>query len=313
MFFKPKYNYSQELKKPVTFGNVDMEKAVESGRMLKSAEFMKKQTAKYKAKQADLKKNHYTSFDGKSIDYYVFTPKEKRRAYPAMIYCHGGGFMFPIQKPMMQNSEIYSEKLGIKIFLPEYRISLESPCNTVLEDCYAMLEYVFEHAGELNVDPDKVLIYGDSAGGCLAAGVTLLNRDRKNYKLCGQMLLYPVCDNESQKYASVEKYKEAVWSKKANEAMWQIYLKRGVKEAEYIIPIKNNLEDLPPAYIEPQEIDILCDEALAYAEKLKRAGGKVQLNVVKGSYHGFDSDIKSPLVKRVFEKRIQVMKEMLDI
>ncbi len=95
--------------------------------------------------------------------------------------------------------------------------------------------------------------------------------------------------------------------------MWKTYLKRGVENIEYIVPIKNNLHNLPQAYVEPQEIDVLCDEAIAYANKLKESGVKVQVNVVKGSYHGFDSDMKSSLVKSVYEKRYQVMKKMLDI
>ena len=73
------------------------------------------------------------------------------------------------------------------------------------------------------------------------------------------------------------------------------------------------MRNLPPAYIEPQEIDILRDEAVAYADKLKAAGVKVEVNIIPGSYHGFDSDAKSPLVKRVYEKRYRIMKEMLKI
>lgn len=125
------------------------------------------------------------------------------------------------------------------------------------------------------------------------------------------MLVYPVCDNESGKYASVENYKDAVWSKKANKTMWKTYLKQGTKNIAYVVPIKSDLRNLPPAYIEPQEIDILRDEAVAYADKLKAAGVAVEMNKIPGSYHGFDSDFKSSLVKRVYEKRYQVIKRML--
>lgn len=163
----------------------------------------------------------------------------------------------------------------------------------------------------LGVDKGRVLVYGDSAGGCLAESVTLLNRDRENYHLRGQMLVYPVCDNESEKYASVKNYKDAVWSEKANETMWKTYLKRGTKNIAYVVPIKSDLKNLPPAYIEPQEIDILRDEAVAYADKLKAAGVAVEVNIIPGSYHGFDSDFRSSLVKQVYEKRYQVINRML--
>ncbi len=290
-----------------------MDKAIENGGLQRSAAFMKRQTDRYKTQKVQMDKGKYLSFDGKEIEFYSFTPMEKKEKYPAMIYYHGGGFMFPIQKFMMDNSVRYCERLGIKVFLPEYRISLEDSCDTIIEDCCRMLEYVFQNAEKLGIDEERVIVYGDSAGGCLAESVTLLNRDRKNYHLCGQMLLYPVCDNESGKYASVENYKDAVWNKKANETMWRTYLKRGTKNIEYAVPIKSDLRNLPPAYIEPQEIDILRDEAVAYADKLKAAGVKVEVNIIPGSYHGFDSDAKSPLVKRVYEKRYRIMKEMLKI
>ena len=189
---------------------------------------------------------------------------------------------------MMNSSVSYCERLGIKVFLPEYRISLEDSCDTIIEDCYHMLKYVFENAERLGVDKGRVLVYGDSAGGCLAESVTLLNRDRENYHLRGQMLVYPVCDNESEKY-----------------------LKRGTKNIAYVVPIKSDLKNLPPAYIEPQEIDILRDEAVAYADKLKAAGVAVEVNIIPGSYHGFDSDFRSSLVKQVYEKRYQVINRML--
>ena len=219
--------------------------------------------------------------------------------------------MFPIQKTMMNNSSLYAQNTGVKVFLPEYRLSLDSPCNTTLEDCYSMLKYVFENAEALKVDKNRVFVYGDSAGGCLAAGVALLNRDRDCFPLCAQMLIYPVCDNESWKYESMEKYKDAFWSKNSNEQMWRLYLGRGVKEEAYVVPMKNELHDLPPAYIEPQQFDTLRDEAIAYANKLKNAGVSVEMNLVSGSYHGFDADLKSPLVKRVFQKRYEVIRKFI--
>lgn len=93
--------------------------------------------------------------------------------------------------------------------------------------------------------------------------------------------------------------------------MWRLYLERGVENEAYAIPMKNDLHYLPPAYIEPQQMDTLRDEAIAYANKLKNAGVEVKLNVISGSYHGFDADLKSPLVKRVFEKRYEVIKRFI--
>lgn len=290
---------------------MDLEEKVRDGSLAKFAGFFSKQVSFYKSKTAKVRKDTYLSFDNTSIPFYEFTPKREESLYPAMIYYHGGGFMFPIQKAMMNNSSLYAENTGVKVFLPEYRLALDSPCDTTLEDCYAMLRFVFENAEKLKVDKKRVFLYGDSAGGCLAAGIALLNRDRTHYPLCGQMLIYPVCDNERGKYESMEKYKDAAWSKHSNEQMWRIYLSRGVEKETYTIPMKNELHNLPPAYIEPQQFDTLRDEAIAYANKLKNAGVDVDLNVVSGSYHGFDADLKSALVKRVFEKRYEVIRKFI--
>lgn len=295
----------------MTFGNVDMQKAIDSGNMLKSIDFMTKPVKKFRTDEVRLEKKEYSSFDGERIPYYMFTPNEEKEKYPAMIYYHGGGFMFPIQEPMMKNSVIYAKEMGIKVFLPDMRISLEHPCDTILEDCYGMLKYVFEHAEELQVDTEKVFVYGDSAGGSLAASVTQLCRDRDGYTLCGQLLCYPVCDCESEKYPSVEEYKDAVWSKDSNKAMWHTFLRKGTNLPEYVVPMRNSLHNLPKAYVEPLGVDTLRDEAKAYAEKLRAAGVEVTENLIPGAYHGYDSDLKSPLVKRSFEARMEFMREIL--
>lgn len=311
MLFKQKYPYSKELKRPIAFGNVDMQKAIDSGKMLKSINFMTKPVRKFRTEEAVLSSGKYLSFDDESIPYYLFTPKTEKEKYPAMIYYHGGGFMFPIQEPMMKNSVIYAREMGIKVFLPDMRISLQYPCDTILEDCYGMLKYVFEHAKELRVDTERVFVYGDSAGGSLAASVTQLCRDRDGYKLCGQLLCYPVCDCDSEKYKSVEDYKDAVWSKKANKAMWHTFLRNGTNMPQYVVPMRNSLRGLPKAYVEALEIDILRDEACAYAEKLRSEGVEVVENLIPGAYHGYDADLKSPLVKRSFTARMKFMREIL--
>lgn len=311
MFFKPKYPYSKELKRPMTFGNVDMQKAIDSGSMLKSIDFMTRPVKKFRTDEVRLTQGTYPSFDGEEILFYMFTPKAEKEKYPAMLYYHGGGFVFPIQEPMMKNSVIYAKEVGVKVFLPDMRISLKHPCDTIMEDCYGMLKYVFEHAEELQVDTSRVFVYGDSAGGSMAASVTQLCRDRDGYKLCGQLLCYPVCDCESEKYPSVEEYKDAVWNKNANKAMWHTFLRNGTNMPEYVVPMRNHLEGLPKAYVERAEIDILRDEAHAYAKKLRAAGVEVTENLVHGAYHGYDADLKSPLVKRSFAARMEFMREIL--
>lgn len=310
---KTEYPYSKELKKPSSFGNVDYEKIMLDGSMKRVSSFISRTVASFRCTNAVLENLQIKASDEASVPCYVFTPKDLPASgkYAAMIYYHGGGFMFPIQKPMMANSELFAAHAGIKVFLPDYRISLDSDSETIMGDCMAVLDYVFDNADELQVDRSRVLLYGDSAGGALAATVAIWNRDGKQHPLCGQLLCYPVCDKESWKYPSVEAYRDAVWSKRANEAMWRVYLGRGCKKFSRFIPMANDLHGLPPSYVEAAEMDTLRDEALAFAEKMEKCGVEVESCTVAGAYHGYDADLKSPLTKQSFARRYAAIRRFI--
>lgn len=311
---KTKYPYSKELKKPATYGEVDYEKIMLDGSMEKVSVFLSKMAASFKCKHADMEKIDIVSSDGTSFPCYVFTPKTAPQAqgYPAMVYYHGGGFMFPVQRFMMKNSELFASQAGVKVFLPDFRISLHVDCETIMADCMAALHYVFDNADSLQINTSRVLLYGDSAGGALASSVAIWNRDKETYPLCGQLLAYPVCDKESWKYASIETYRDAVWTKSGNEAMWRVYLGRGCHNLSRFIPMANDLHGLPPTYIEAAEMDTLHDEALAYAEKLQESGVEVELRTVPGAYHGYDGDLKSPVTQKSFEHRYAAIRRFIN-
>ena len=164
----------------------------------------------------------------------------------------------------------------------------------------------------MGIDPHQILIYGDSAGGCLVAALTHYIRDFGGPKVRGQMLVYPVVDN-SLSYPSMKKYRDAPWPFNANENMWDIYLKDGDKGMlKYAAPLRSDdFSSLPEAYVEVAEIDVLCDEGTAYAQKLKKNGIPVTSYIVPGGYHGYDADQKNEFVAEMLKKRVKIMKEML--
>ena len=99
------------------------------------------------------------------------------------------------------------------------------------------------------------------------------------------MLIYPALDCYYERYASMETYRHAVWTRKSNIYMWKLYLK-GADSETIKLAAPLNMEDfsgLPPAYIEPQEMDVLCDEGIAYAKKLEENGSLFELNIIEGS------------------------------
>lgn len=248
----------------------------------------------------------FTAWDGASINCFVFAPEGEDGFLPSMLYCHGGGFFLPIQPMMMHLAAQYAKELRIRVFLPEYRILPEYQNPYPFRDCLSVLKQIQEQAGDY-------ILYGESAGGTLAAGLTLWTKESGGKPAKGQCLIYPVTDNCCSKYPSMRLYSEAAWPLKNNLAMWREYLKNGRDGLDdYLIPMQaSDVSGLPPAYIEPQQIDTLRDEAIAYAERLQKAGNDVRLNVVEGSYHGFDVHTEHPFVQSVVQKRIEVMRSML--
>ena len=112
----------------------------------------------------------------------------------------------------------------------------------------------------------------------------------------------------------MRRYSEAAWPLRNHLAMWAAYLRPSpdVDEA-YLVPMKaKDLRGLPETYIEPQEMDIVCDEAIAFAGRLEEAGVPVVCRTVPGSYHGFDEDTENPFVQNVIRERIAQMGKMLD-
>lgn len=247
--------------------------------------------------------------DDEMLDFYKVSPNGKEHeALSVIVYYHGGGFICPLDKMMMNNSCYYSSILDCHVLLPQYRLAPDHSAKEMLSDCYNFLLFARENQKELSLNMDKFIIFGDSAGGALAAGTALLSKSLSGPKALCQMLIYPVTDNRLDCYESM-KLEYAEWNKQASVYMWQYALTKGSEYLNYIAPMYNeDLSDLPPAYIEVQEYDTLRDQGIAYAEKLKAADVPVTLNQIKGTFHGFDNNINNQFVIRALQNRCNVMK-----
>lgn len=237
---------------------------------------------------------------------FVIEPEEGGEL-PEMLYCHGGAFYLPTQVSSLALACVYASALQMRVVIPEYRLVPEYPAPAAFEDCLTVWQALSESA-------EKLLLYGESAGGALAAGLALYVRDQGLKRPCGQVLVYPVLDNRPEQYPSMTSYAEAAWTNCSNASMWEAYLKTaGENWLPYLIPMQTeNLQDLPETYIEPQQIDVLCDEAVAYGNRLEQAEVSVEVNLIAGSYHGYDNDLISGLVQRVLRHRTEVMSGMLN-
>lgn len=306
------YQYRPELKQPKTLGGIDFGNPVLAPMVRMVVQNLCRATRAWTPpKGISFRAVSVPSKDGECIECFVVEPKDDS-PLPGMLYCHGGGFFLPLQTAALELAAVYAKKLCVRVFLPEYRLLPEHPYPVPFEDCRAVWNEMAAQADRHHLN-GRTLLYGESAGGALAAGLVQQLRDEGEPSPCGQVLVYPALDNRSEKYPSTERYSGAVWTKRANTQMWSGYLKNGFRGPEgYAVPLRGtDFMGLPPAYIEPQEIDLLREEGAAYGERLRKAGIPVKMNMIEGSYHGFDADVENPFVQAVLEQRVRAMADML--
>jgi acetyl esterase/lipase len=211
---------------------------------------------------------------------------------PGIFHTHGGGMI------------IGDRFVGLTQILPwivehdavavtvEYRLAPEFPDPYPVEDCYAGLVWTAEHAAELGIDPDRLIIAGASAGGGLAAGTALLARDRRGPRLAGQVLIYPMLDDRDATVSTTQIDGVGVWDRTSNVTGWSALLgerRAGDDVSVYAAPARaTDLAGLPPAFIDCGSAEVFRDEDVAYATALWHAGVQAELHVWPGGFHGFD-------------------------
>jgi acetyl esterase len=251
--------------------------------------------------------------DGNLFRVFEIAPKGLSGTAPALVDYHGGGFFLTYAPLHLAAAERYALEGRCRVFFPDYRLSVDHPFPAGFDDCYETLSWVHAGAAELGVDPQRVAVIGDSAGGALAAGVAQKAFDRGENPVCAQILIYPVTDHET-KTASARKYTDTpFWRTASNRNMWKVYLRRsepapsGASAAvpPYAAPLHREcFAGLPPAWVEIAEFDPLLDEGRQYAEALAAADVPVELREVKGAIHGYDLVEGSPTAEAIFEERM---------
>ncbi len=265
------------------------------------------------SRKLKIKRGYIKSFDGEDILLYVIAPKtEIKQKRPCIVYLHGGGFVYKGVFVQYRNLKKYAEKANMVAVYVDYRLAEKHPYPTPLEDCYHAYKWVLENAKQLNIDPRKIVIGGDSAGGCLAVGVTMLAYDEKLRKPAAQFLVYPVLDKR-MKTESMQKYNNTpMWNGELNKKMWDVYLGGYSKEMlKYASPAEiDNFKIFPKTFIETAEFDCLHDEGVDFAEKLRFAKVDVVLNETLGTVHGYDLMKHSKVFKDAMKQRIDFLKSI---
>ena len=215
-----------------------------------------------------------------------------RDVLPALFHTHGGGMVMGNNRTGLETMIGWVTDPGLVIVSVEYRLAPEHPYPAGVQDCYAGLVWTAEHAGELGIDPERLIIGGGSAGGGLAAACSLMARDRGGPALAAQMLIYPMLDDRLATGSSRELDGEGIWDSGSNLTAWTMLLgeRRGGDDVPaYAAPARAaDLSGLPPAYLELGSVETLRDEDLDYARRIWAAGGIAELHVWPGGFHAFD-------------------------
>lgn len=269
------------------------------------------ETARYLAnlKKLDPLKIFYKTMDYKiyngayEIPTRIFFPNEELSAkqgengatLPAFLYFHGGGWI----TNSIDNYERICARLARDtnhiVIAIDYRLAPEYRFPIGLEDCYAAAKAIYTRKFVLNIDPDKITIIGDSAGGNLTAAVCLMARDRKEFVPRRQILIYPATNNdysENSPFPSVHENGTdfLLTSKKMCDYLDFYAGSEEDRKNPYFAPIlEKDLSNQPRTLVLTAEFDPLRDEGEAYGERLKKAGNQVEIYRIKDALHGFFS------------------------
>ncbi|PKY01656.1 hypothetical protein P168DRAFT_292745 [Aspergillus campestris IBT 28561] len=235
------------------------------------------------------------SYDGQTISVYRFFKKNAPTTTPgpAVLHTHGGGTIQGDVALFRKMLSLEVQHTGVQVFSVDYRLAPEHPHPTPVEDSYAGLTWLHEHADDFGVDRSRIATMGESAGGMLAAGLALLARDRQlSPPLAKQILIYPMLDDRNTTpIAALEPL--AFWNCADNITAWTALLGKDTigtdKASPYAAPARAaSVEGLPPTYIDTGELDIFRDEDIAYAGRIAAANISVELHVYPGLPHAFE-------------------------
>ncbi len=232
----------------------------------------------------------------------LYRPAQPPSPAPGLYWIHGGGLVMGDIAMNDDSCAAIAEKLQIVVASVEYRLAPEYPYPAPLEDCYAGLRWLASSADELDLDQERIAIGGASAGGCLAAGLALLARDRGEVPVSFQLLVYPMLDDRNITPSSHTVVDPKVWNRDANLVGWNAYLagRAGAEDiSPYAAPARaTDLAGLPPAYINVGDLDLFLDEDIAYAQALMRADVPVELHVYPGAFHGSSNFVSRSALSR---------------
>ncbi|MEQ9505989.1 MAG: alpha/beta hydrolase [Hyphomonas sp.] len=222
----------------------------------------------------------------------LYRRKQGAALRPAVLHLHGGGYVMGNPEFMGPQCALWADAFDAVVIAPAYRLAPETAYPGNVEDAYAALAWAVTHAGELGIDPARLAVAGESAGGGLAAALALLVRDRGEYRFCHQQLIFPMIDDRTAVRTDLSSmYGEFVWNNQSNHFGWAALLGQppgSVGVSPYAAAARaESLKGLPPVFMATGALDLFTEENLDYAKRLMADGVPVELHVYPGAPHAF--------------------------
>ena len=235
-------------------------------------------------------------------------PADSVSLTPALLWIHGGGYLFGTAAQDDDVCRKYVQRLGVTVAAVDYQLAPEHPYPIPLEDCYSVLTWLARLPG---IDPDRIAIGGASAGGGLTAALALLARDRAEVSPVLQVLSYPMLDDRqpADRHPFTGEYG---WRHDFDRFGWTCILGHepgGPDVSPHAAAARaDNLEGLPPAFIGVGALDLFMEANLDYARRLTRAGVPVELHLYPGAYHGSDMVADARLTKMHARDQLEALR-----
>lgn len=250
-----------------------------------------KKVMRYNSNSLQYKEVWIPRKDGSRMRICLYKPLEPKANVPGILWLHGGGYAIGVPEQAQVRAEKFIEVSNSIVIAPDYRLSVEAPYPAALEDSYEALLWMKNHAKELGIRDDQLMVGGESAGGGLAAALTLYARDKGEVAIAFQMPLYPMLDDRMNS-ESAKDNDAPLWNSKSNYYCWKLYLGDLFGSADvpcYAAPARaKNYCKLPPAATFVGELEPFRDETIQFVESLRKAGVTVDFEIYKGCYHAFD-------------------------
>jgi acetyl esterase/lipase len=245
----------------------------------------------------------------------IYWPVSDPSDLPVVVFYHGGGWVIGDLDSHDATARAIAGGVGAVVVAVDYRLAPEHPYPAAVDDAFAALKWVSEHAAELGADPSRLAVAGDSAGGNLAAVVSQLARDAGGPPVKFQLLWYPATTLDFALPSMTENADAPVLSAADTFAFLELYLKGHDADARPATLAPANAESLaglPPAYIATAQYDPIRDDGVRYAELLRAAGVPVELHNAETLVHGYVSfGIAVPAAAEAVAKALEAVKAAL--